>query len=47
MTIELKFDNGVIYSLTIPRELFNLNTKEFIIETFKKWINEGLENEKK
>lgn len=47
MKIELKFDNGVIYSLTIPRELFNLNTKAFIIETFKKWINEGLENEKK
>lgn len=34
MTIELKIDNGVTYSLTIPRELFNLNTKGFIIETF-------------
>lgn len=33
MTIELKIDNGVTYSLTIPRELFNLNTKAFIIET--------------
>lgn len=47
MKIELKFDNGVIYSLTIPRELFNLNTKEFIIETFKEWINEGFEDERK
>ena len=44
MTIELKFDNGVTYSLTIPRELFNLNTKAFIIETFKEWMNNEFEN---
>ena len=42
MTIELKIDNGVIYALTIPRELFNLNTKAFIIETFKEWMNNEL-----
>lgn len=43
MKLELKFDNGVTYSLTIPRGIFNLNTKEFIIETFSKWLNEQVE----
>lgn len=46
MTLELKFDNGVSYSLTIPRGLFNCNTKEYIIEVFKKWLEEGLYKDK-
>lgn len=47
MKLELKFDNGVIYSLVIPAEIFNLNTKDYIIETFTEWINEGFKNEGK
>lgn len=43
MKLKLKFDNGVTYSLTIPRGIFNLNTKEFIIEIFSKWLNDELE----
>lgn len=43
MTLELKFDNGVAYSLKIPKELFNSNTKEFIIETFNRWLDNEIE----
>lgn len=46
MTLELKFDNGVSYSLTIPRGLFNCNTKEYIIKVFKEWLEEGAYKDK-
>ena len=45
MKLELKFDNGVIYSLTIPEGLFNTNTKNYILETFTEWINVRFEKE--
>lgn len=45
MELELKFDNGVIYSLTIPEGLFNANTKKYIIETFVEWMNARFEKE--
>lgn len=44
MKIELTLDNGVHYLLQIPFELFNFNTKKFLIETFTKWINDEAKN---
>lgn len=44
--MKLILDNGVYYSLKIPMCLFNCNTKQFLIDTFIRWIeNEVLEDE--
>lgn len=46
MEMKLILDNGVNYSLKIPKVLFNCNTKQFLIDTFTRWIeNEVLEDE--
>ena len=39
MEVELVFDNGVIYTLKIPKSLFTVGTKQFFIDTFTDWVN--------